>query len=276
MSQLNAVFRARALFRVAAWPGFSQQTRPVSGACLHTCQTFDLLATEHLWRRSCLDVENAFKAHIIQRRWKRSSSKRAPAVTSAESTGDTTDWARWLHEAEAQVRSTHTALQRDLDSIRTGRADPGLLDSVIVVLSDGSRVPLRKLAHVSLRDPRTLQVLVHDASWAGNCEKAIRSAGLGLNPVAGTGNASHALFVPVPPPSVDARRQMIRLASQRAEEARKAIRLVRRDLLEQIKSHVIREDDRFALREKVEVEVQRWVRAVDQVLHAKVRELEHH
>jgi ribosome recycling factor len=204
------------------------------------------------------------------RRWKKSSAKR---MTVSDSETAPAERARWLQEAEVQARQAQEALERDLQNMRTGRAHPSLLDLVTVTLPDGSRVALRRIAQVSLKDPRTLQVLVHDASWLAPCDKAIRSAGLGLNPVTGTSDKDHALYVPVPAPSQETRQHMARLASQRTEETRKTIRLVRRNLLERIKAQVAREDDRFAMKEEVEELIARWIKSVDQVLQAKVREL---
>ncbi|KAK4529319.1 hypothetical protein CCYA_CCYA01G0176 [Cyanidiococcus yangmingshanensis] len=206
-------------------------------------------------------------------RWKKSSAKRAVIVDTGDAT---TERARWLREAEDQMRLAREALERDLQAMRTGRAHPGLLDAVLVTLSDGSRVPLRKVAHVSQKDARTLQVLIHDTSWLAPCDKAIQDAGLGLNPLRGTGDSDHALYVPVPAPSQEARQHIARLASHRTEETRKTIRLVRRNLLERIKSQVSREDDRFMMKEQVEELVERWIKLVDQVLQAKVRELNQH
>src|SRR5918912_1837099 len=134
-----------------------------------------------------------------------------------------------LFEAEEKMDKSVEAFQRELATIRTGRANPALIDKVMVPYY-GTPTPLNQLAQISAPEPRLLVVQVYDRSQLGAVERAIRDSGLGLNPA----NAGQVIRVPIPPLTEERRREYVRMVKQRAEEARVAVRNVRRDELHRI------------------------------------------
>ena len=135
------------------------------------------------------------------------------------------------------------ALKHDLAGLRTGRASTALLDPVMVTVY-GSAMPLNQVATVSVPEPRMLSVQVWDKSNVGPVEKAIRSAGLGLNPISDGNN----LRLPIPDLTEERRKELAKLAGQYAEKARIAVRNVRRDGMDALKTdekkNVFGEDER--------------------------------
>src|SRR5205807_1694500 len=132
-------------------------------------------------------------------------------------------------------------LEQELISIRTGRANPALIERVMVPYY-GTPTPLNQLAQISAPEARMLVVQVYDRGQMGTVEKAIRDAGIGLNPA----NDGQVIRVPIPSLTEERRREYVRMVKQRAEEARVAVRNVRRDELHRIQSQErageIRED----------------------------------
>jgi ribosome recycling factor len=129
-----------------------------------------------------------------------------------------------LAEAETKMDKSVDAMQRALTSIRTGRANPALIDRVLVPYY-GTPTPLNQLAQISAPEARMLLVNVYDRSQVGAIEKALRAPELGLNP-ASDGNV---IRVPIPPLTEERRRDYVKLVRNTAEEARVAIRNIRRD-----------------------------------------------
>lgn len=121
------------------------------------------------------------------------------------------------------------ALQRELSSIRTGRANPALIEKVQVNYY-GVPTPLNQLAQISTPEARLLLVNVYDRNAVGAVEKALRAPEVGLNP-ASDGNV---IRVPIPPLTEERRKEYVRLVRQKAEEARVAVRNIRRDELHRI------------------------------------------
>ncbi|HEX8485019.1 ribosome recycling factor [Sphingomonas sp.] len=148
-------------------------------------------------------------------------------------------------KADLQRRMTGAvdAFRHDLGGLRTGRASTTLLDPVVVTVY-GSQMPLNQVATVSAPEPRMLSVQVWDKSNVGPVDKAIRSAGLGLNPITdGT-----TLRLPIPDLTEERRKELAKLANQYAEKARIAVRNVRRDGMDSLKvdekKNVFGEDER--------------------------------
>lgn len=127
-------------------------------------------------------------------------------------------------DLERRMKGAVDTLKSDLGGLRTGRASTTLLDPVSVEVY-GSNMPLNQVATVTAPEPRMLSVQVWDVSNVQQVEKAIRAAGLGLNPVA----EGQTLRLPIPDLTEERRRELAKLASQYAEKARIAIRNVRRD-----------------------------------------------
>ncbi|MDQ6773576.1 MAG: ribosome recycling factor [Candidatus Dormibacteraeota bacterium] len=120
-------------------------------------------------------------------------------------------------------------LEQELLTIRTGRANPALVDRVQVPYY-GTPTPLHQLAQVSAPEARLLMIQVYDRSQMGAVEKAIRDSGMGLNPA----SDGQVIRVPIPPLTEERRKEYVRMVRQRAEEARVAVRNIRRDELHRI------------------------------------------
>lgn len=134
-----------------------------------------------------------------------------------------------LNEAEGKMAKSLEALNRDLLSIRTGRANPALIEKVTVPYY-GTPTPLNTLATISAPEPRLLVVQVFDRSQIAAVEKAIRSAELGLNPA----SDGQVIRVPIPPLTEERRREYVKLVRQKAEDARVAVRNIRRDEIHRV------------------------------------------
>ena len=164
------------------------------------------------------------------------------------------------------------SLKEEFASLRTGRASAGLLDQVFVE-AYGSRMPISQLGSVSVPEPRSITVSVYDKGLVVSVEKAIRNAGLGLNPVVEGQN----LRIPVPPLTEERRRDLAKLAGKYAEQQKIAVRNVRREAMDDFrkaeKDAVISQDDQ----KKLEVEAQKItdeaVRRIDEVLKTKEHEI---
>ena len=133
-------------------------------------------------------------------------------------------------DLERRMHGAVESLKHDLAGLRTGRANSALLDPVTVEVY-GSHMPLNQVASVSAPEPRMLAVQVWDKSNVGPVDKAIRSAGLGLNPIVD----GQLLRLPIPEMTQERRKELAKLAGQYAEQAKIAIRNVRRDGMEALK-----------------------------------------
>jgi ribosome recycling factor len=134
-----------------------------------------------------------------------------------------------LLEAEDKMDKSVEHLQSELQTIRTGRANPALIEHVKVPYY-GTPTPLNQLAQISTPEARLLLVQVYDRSQIGAIEKAIRDAGQGLNPA----NDGQVIRVPIPPLTEERRREYVRMVRQRAEDSRVAVRNVRRDEMHRV------------------------------------------
>ena len=155
-------------------------------------------------------------------------------------------------DLERRMHGAVEALKHDLGGLRTGRASTTLLDPITVEVY-GANMPLNQVATVSAPEPRMLSVQVWDKSNIGLVDKAIRSAGLGLNPIADGNN----LRLPIPDLTEDRRKELAKLCGQYAEKARIAVRNVRRDGMDGLKTDekkgIYSEDER----KRHETEVQK-------------------
>jgi ribosome recycling factor len=134
-----------------------------------------------------------------------------------------------LRDAETKMAKSVEHFATDLTTIRTGRANPALIDKVMVPYY-GTPTPLNQLAQISAPEPRLLVVQVYDKSQIGAVEKALRSGDQGLNPA----NDGQVIRVPIPPLTEERRKEYVKLVRQKAEEARVAIRNVRRDEIHRV------------------------------------------
>ena len=142
-----------------------------------------------------------------------------------------------LHAKKAMEKSL-LVLQSELQKLRTGRAQPSLLDHVLVEYY-GNPTPLNQVANVATEDGRTLSVSPWEQSMVPTIEKALRAADLGLNPV----TAGQVIRIPMPPLTEDRRRDLIKLVKEEGEKCKVSIRNARRDanqsLKEQLKEKLI-------------------------------------
>ncbi len=175
-------------------------------------------------------------------------------------------------DLERRMLGAVEALKGDLSGLRTGRANVHLLDPVMVTVY-GSNMPLTQVATVSVPEPRMISVQVWDKTNIGPVEKAIRSAGLGLNPI----NDGNTLRLPIPDLTEDRRKELAKLASQYAEKARIAIRNVRRDGMENLKAdekkHEISEDERKRAETEVQKLTDEMIKAADEAAAHKEKEI---
>ncbi len=134
-------------------------------------------------------------------------------------------------DLERRMKGAIDALKHDLSGLRTGRANTALLEPITVTVY-GSNMPITSVATISAPEPRMLSVQVWDKSNIGPVEKAIRSAGLGLNPI----NDGNTLRLPITDLTEERRKELAKLASSYAEKARVAVRNVRRDGMDDLKT----------------------------------------
>ena len=175
-------------------------------------------------------------------------------------------------DLERRMHGAVESLKGDLGGLRTGRASTSLLDPVTVEVY-GAHMPLNQVATVSVPEPRMISVQVWDKTNVGPVEKAIRSAGLGLNPI----NDGNTLRLPIPDLTEERRKELAKLAGQYSEKAKVAVRNVRRDGMDALKTDekkgVFGEDER----KRHETEVQKLTDAtiadIDQVADAKEKEI---
>ena len=164
------------------------------------------------------------------------------------------------------------ALKHDLAGLRTGRASTALLDPVHVEVY-GSNMALNQLATVSVPEARLISVQVWDRSNVGPVEKAIRSAGLGLNPI----SDGQVIRLPIPELTEERRKELAKLVGQYAEKARVAVRNVRRDGMDHLKQdekkHEISEDERKRLEHEVQKLTDDTIKEVDEAAAAKEKEI---
>ncbi len=175
-------------------------------------------------------------------------------------------------DLERRMKGAVESLRHDLGGLRTGRANTVLLDPVVVEVY-GSHMPLNQVATVSAPEPRMLTVQVWDKSNIGPVEKAIRSAGLGLNPI----NDGNTLRLPIPDLTEDRRKELAKLAGKYAENARIAIRNVRRDGMEMLKADENKKEISEDERKRGEAEVQKLtdevIKDADAVASQKEQEI---
>ena len=175
-------------------------------------------------------------------------------------------------DLERRMAGAVEAMKSDLGGLRTGRASTSLLDPVMVTVY-GSNMPLNQVATVSVPEPRMISVQVWDKQNVGPVEKAIRSAGLGLNPI----NDGTTLRLPIPDLTEERRKELAKLAGSYAEKAKIAVRNVRRDGMDALKTDekkgVFGEDERKRHEAEVQKLTDATVADLDAVASAKEKEI---
>ncbi|MDR3054209.1 MAG: ribosome recycling factor [Zoogloeaceae bacterium] len=173
---------------------------------------------------------------------------------------------------EAKMQKSIEALKLDLAKVRTGRAHTGLLDHVQVEYY-GALVPVTQVANITLIDARTIGVQVWEKPMAGKVEKAIRDSDLGLNP----SSQGELIRVPMPALTEERRRDLTKVVKGEGENARVAIRNLRRDannhLKESVKKKEISEDDDRRTQDEVQKLTDKYIAEIDRLLTQKEAEL---
>ncbi len=175
-------------------------------------------------------------------------------------------------DIERRMKGAVESLRSDLAGLRTGRANTSLLDPIVVEVY-GSNMPLNQVATVSAPEPRLLSVQVWDKSNMTPVEKAIRNAGLGINPIVDGQN----IRLPIPDMTEERRKELVKLAHQYGEKAKIAVRNVRRDGMDALKTDenkkVISEDDRKRSETDVQKLTDASVSDIDTVMASKEKEI---
>lgn len=175
-------------------------------------------------------------------------------------------------DAENRMGKSVESLDQALRRVRTGRANPSLLDGIKVSYY-GVETPLNQLANISVEEGRTLVIKPFDKGSVPDIEKAIMASDLGLNP----STAGTVIRLPLPPLTEESRKDLVKVVRQEAEQARVAIRNIRRDanqdLKDLLKEKEISEDDEHAGEERIQKITDRMVERVDAALKEKEEDL---
>jgi ribosome recycling factor len=174
--------------------------------------------------------------------------------------------------ADHKMARSIEAFKAELQKIRTGRAHPGLLDQVQVDYY-GSQVPISQVANVTLIDARTIGVQPWEKGMGAKIEKAIRESGLGLNPA----SQGDLVRVPMPPLTEERRKELTKVVRHAGEEAKVAVRNLRRDANEHLKKllkdKLATEDDERRAQDDVQKLTDRTIAEVDRLVHGKEAEI---
>ncbi|MFV0475643.1 MAG: ribosome recycling factor [Pikeienuella sp.] len=176
-----------------------------------------------------------------------------------------------LGDLEKRMDGALASLRTEFQSLRTGRASASMIDP-LQVEAYGAMTPINQVATVNVPEPRMLTLNVWDKGMVAKVEKAIRSSGLGINPVVdGT-----ILRLPIPELNEERRRELAKLAGQYAENARIAVRNVRRDGMDQVKkakNEGMSEDDQKLWSDEVQSLTDAGIKKIDDALQAKQEEI---
>ncbi|MBV8538880.1 MAG: ribosome recycling factor [Alphaproteobacteria bacterium] len=176
------------------------------------------------------------------------------------------------NELRRRMTGAFEVFKKEMSGLRTGRASVSLLEP-IQVEAYGSHMPLSQLGTVNAPEPRMLTVQVWDKSMVKAVEKAIREANIGVNPM----TEGQLLRVPIPPLTEERRKELVKLAHKFAEQARVAIRNVRRDGMEALKGlekgHKINEDEHRQRNTETQKLTDEMIKKVDETLAAKEKDI---
>ena len=174
--------------------------------------------------------------------------------------------------AEQKMQKSLEALKTDLGKVRTGRAHTGILDHIMVDYY-GTQMPLNQVANLTLLDARTIGISPWEKKMGAVIEKAIRESDLGLNPSA----QGEVIRVPMPPLTEERRRELIKVVKGESENAKVAVRNLRRDanhhLKELLKQKDVSEDDERRAQDEIQKLTDRFIAEIDKLLAAKEADL---
>lgn len=182
------------------------------------------------------------------------------------------DLATLKQDLARRMDGTIETLRREFAGLRAGRASPGLLEPVRVE-AYGTEMPLTQVGTIGVPEARMLTVQVWDRSMVGAVERAIRDAGLGLNPA----SDGQLVRIPIPILTAERRAELVKAANRYAEGARVAVRGVRRDGMDQIKAcekkHEIGEDDAKDWQDEVQKLTDQYIKRIDDAFAEKERDV---
>lgn len=177
-----------------------------------------------------------------------------------------------IAETSSRMRKALEALQRDLTTVRTGRASPSLIERVPVE-QYGTELPLNQLGTVAAPEARLLTVMPWDKSSIGAIEKALRKSDLGLNPT----NDGNLIRIAIPPLTEERRRALVKVVHAKLEEARVALRNIRRDAMTQAREFkdekLISEDDERRAEKEIQELTNKFISQAEQIGKDKEREV---
>jgi ribosome recycling factor len=177
-----------------------------------------------------------------------------------------------LRDVEQHMAKSIAALRQNLTTIRTGRANPAIIEHLQVEYY-GAPTPLQQLATITSPDPRQLLIQAYDRSALGGIEKAIRQSDLGFNPV----NDGNLIRIVIPSLTEDRRRDLVKLVHKRIEEAKVAIRNVRREANDHLRKmrrdKEISEDEESVAEEELQRITDRLTRETDRIGQTKEAEI---
>ena len=177
-----------------------------------------------------------------------------------------------IKNLEEKGEKTLSVLKEDLNTVRAGRANPALLDKVMVNYY-GMPTPLKNIANVSVPDPRTLMISPFDPKSVSEIERAINMANIGINP----SNDGKIIRLVIPQVTEERRKELTKIVKKMGEEAKIAVRNVRRDSNEKLKKmekeHEITEDDLKDALDRVQKAVEKAEKAIDEAIDQKEKEI---
>ncbi len=177
-----------------------------------------------------------------------------------------------LHDAEVRMKSAIKALEDDMAAIRTGRASPALVERLMVPYY-GTPTPLQQLATISAPEPQLITIRPFDPKSIATIEKAIQSSDLGLTP----SNDGKLIRLTIPPLTEERRQDLVKVVHRRVEEAKVAVRNVRRDTLDDLreleKEKLISEDELFRGKEDLQKLTDYYIEEADKVGQRKEQEI---
>ncbi len=177
-----------------------------------------------------------------------------------------------IKDANSRMDKAIKAFERELSHVRTGRASASLLDGITVDYY-GTNMPLNQVASISVPESRLITIQPWDNNILGDIEKAILSSDLGLTP----SNDGKIIRVSVPPLTEERRKELVKLVKKMAEDCRVAIRNIRRDAIEKLKTQkkekAISEDEMYKLQDEVQKLTDDHIKKVDEILKKKEKEI---
>lgn len=173
-----------------------------------------------------------------------------------------------IKDLRKRMEGAIASLKSEFSGLRTGRATASLVEPIDVD-AYGSKMPMNQVGTISVPEPRMISINVWDKGLVGAVEKAIREAGLGINPVVDGQNVR----IPIPPLTEERRVELAKVAAKYAEQAKVAIRNVRREGMEAVKTAEGGEDEQKKLSDEVQKLTDEYVKKVDEALAAKESEI---